>query len=76
MKNTTKEIINELNKYRNEEKAAFLPRFFKTGKGQYGEGDNLSGLSFPTFASWQNNISMPIMIPYGNYSHPRYTSIA
>ena len=34
MRNTTEEIINEINKYRDEEKAAFLPRFFKTGKGQ------------------------------------------
>lgn len=47
MRNTTKEIINELNKYRNEEKAAFLPRFFKTGKGQYGEGDQFIGIVVP-----------------------------
>lgn len=47
MRNTTKEIINELNKYRNEEKAAFLPRFFKTGKGQYGEGDQFIGVVVP-----------------------------
>ena len=39
MKNSTKEIINEINTYRDESKAAFLPRFFKTGKGEYGEGD-------------------------------------
>ena len=47
MKNSTKEIINEINTYRDESKAAFLPRFFKTGKGEYGEGEsNLSGWSF------------------------------
>ena len=34
MKNSTKEIINEINTYRDESKAAFLPRFFKTGKGE------------------------------------------
>ena len=44
MRNTTEEIINEINKYRDEEKAAFLPRFFKTGKGQYGEGDQFIGV--------------------------------
>ena len=43
MKNSTKEIINEINTYRDESKAAFLPRFFKTGKGEYGEGDQFIG---------------------------------
>lgn len=47
MRNTTKEIIDELNKYKNEQKAAFLPRFFKTGKGQYGEGDRFIGVVVP-----------------------------
>ena len=44
MKNSTKEIINEINTYRDESKAAFLPRFFKTGKGEYGEGDQFIGV--------------------------------
>ncbi len=31
-------IIKELSLLATEEKQRFLPRFFKTGKGQYGEG--------------------------------------
>ncbi len=47
MKKSTKEIINEINTYRDESKAAFLPRFFKTGKGGYGEGDQFIGVVVP-----------------------------
>lgn len=41
------ELRAELRIYVNPEKAAFFPRFFKTGPGQYGEGDQFLGLTVP-----------------------------
>lgn len=40
-------IINDLKKLSNPQKAEFLQRFFKTGKGQYAEGDIFWGLTVP-----------------------------
>ncbi|PIN91453.1 DNA alkylation repair protein [Candidatus Pacearchaeota archaeon CG10_big_fil_rev_8_21_14_0_10_32_14] len=41
------EIIKELIKYSNPEKAKLLSGFFKTGKGEYGEGDIFIGVTVP-----------------------------
>jgi len=41
------DVIDELAKYENPSYAEFLQRFFKTGEGQYGEGDVFIGLRVP-----------------------------
>lgn len=41
-------IIKEVTSFRNKDKGAFLTRFFKTGKGEYGYGDIFYGLAVPT----------------------------
>lgn len=41
------EIEKELERFSTSEKKEFLPYFFKTGKGQYGEGDKFLGVVVP-----------------------------
>ncbi len=45
--NTSAQVKKELTKYANSEKVKFLSRFFKTGKGEYGEGDKFIGIKVP-----------------------------
>src|SRR3989338_10801901 len=40
-------LIQELKQHSNPDKAKILSRFFKTGKGQYGEGDVFLGITGP-----------------------------
>ena len=41
------QLKKELSKLKNKEKAEILSRFFKTGKGQYSEGDIFLGITVP-----------------------------
>ncbi|MFN7160643.1 MAG: DNA alkylation repair protein [Candidatus Gracilibacteria bacterium] len=41
------DIKKDLSFMMNPEKAAFFPYFFKTGKGEYGEGDQFLGVTVP-----------------------------
>ncbi len=42
-----KEIIRDIKSKASKDKALILARFFKTGKGQYGEGDRFHGITVP-----------------------------
>ncbi|MFN4082647.1 MAG: DNA alkylation repair protein [Bacteroidia bacterium] len=56
-----KDLENEINKIADEKHAIALKRFFKTGKGQYGEGDIFIGLRNPqcrTLAKKYKTLSM------------------
>lgn len=44
---TAKDIQLELTEYSTPQKKEFLPYFFKTGEGQYGEGDKFLGVVVP-----------------------------
>lgn len=47
MRQQAKEIEREIREYIDPVKKEYLPRFFKTGKGQYGEGDKFLGVVVP-----------------------------
>ncbi|MBU0668030.1 DNA alkylation repair protein [Patescibacteria group bacterium] len=47
MVSTSQNVAKELSALGNPEKAVFLAGFFKTGKGQYAEGDVLIGVTVP-----------------------------
>jgi 3-methyladenine DNA glycosylase AlkD len=47
MTNKIEELKRDLNKLADSEKAKVLMRFFKTGKGDYGEGDKFLGIVVP-----------------------------
>ena len=53
-------ILSELTSAGTEEKAKHLSRFFKTGKGEYGEGDCFLGVIVPmTRSIAKSNLQTP-----------------
>lgn len=44
-------IVSDLQKFADAKKAIFLPRFFRAGKGEYGEGDQFLGITVPNVRS-------------------------
>lgn len=61
---TYTQIITELWKCSDEQKKIILPRFFKTGKGEYGEGDKFIGVTVPNtrkVAKSFNNVSYEVV---------------
>lgn len=53
-----KEINSELRALADPEKAKILQSFFKTGPGQYGQGDVLAS-RFPSLDRWQEYTPAP-----------------
>ena len=47
MKQLTKTITNKLQALSDAEKREIFPKFFKAGKGEYGEGDRFLGVTVP-----------------------------
>lgn len=53
-------LILEINSKANSEKAKIYPRFFKTGKGEYGEGDIFLGLTMPQQRAIAKKYELPL----------------
>lgn len=64
---TASQIITELENCGNAEKAAHLSGFFKTGKGQYGEGDRFLGVTVPEQRAVAKNMRRQNFRYWNNY---------
>lgn len=54
MKNITKAITSDLQALSDAEKREIFPKFFKAGKGEYGEGDRFIGVTVPNIRAIAN----------------------
>ncbi|GHS88561.1 DNA alkylation repair protein [Bacteroidia bacterium] len=68
-------VLEELLSMKNQEKAEFLRRFFKTGKGQYGEGDILLGLTVPMVRDIVRRCSPLPLIEIRKLVHSKYHEV-
>jgi len=62
--NNLNSLLKDLKQKRNKKKAKILSRFFKTGSGQYGEGDKFLGITVPEsrkIAQKYGNLALPII---------------
>lgn len=64
---TAQSLISEMTSLHNDAQARHLMRFFKTGKGQYGEGDIFLGIKVPTTRAivkkYRNSIKLNDIAP-------------
>lgn len=58
-----KEILKKLQSLKNPEKSATLQRFFKTKKGEYGEGDVFLGITVPETRKIAHEYAAKISLP-------------
>ncbi|MDR1121280.1 MAG: DNA alkylation repair protein [Dysgonamonadaceae bacterium] len=77
---TAQFILQELHSIANPEKAIFLQGFFKTGKGQYAEGDIFLGITVPfirNIVKANKGISLPEIqtLLYSSYHEARLAAL-
>lgn len=53
---TPQDLQASFRKLKNNERAVHGARFFKTGKGEYGEGDRFLGITVPTIRTFEKNL--------------------
>ena len=63
-----KNVHNDLLQLANKEIAEHSQRFFKTAKGEYGEGDIFLGIRAPVYENWLKNIAEFRWLKFANYS--------
>lgn len=56
------QIIDVMLQMRDEEQSRILSRFFKTGKGQYGEGDRFLGIKVPQTRMVVKLVQLPVAL--------------